>query len=293
MNCRARIKETETKTITEDDFDSYNKKESDDQKYGNREVVNEPLEYSINQLTPFISHNLLEQQFGQFLFTTDNFSYNMGIFSAGKPNGSSLRFMVQIEQNHEGLPGLGPIKKNKTSSDETGIDDSEKNSYDDELSDSSDEALQGRLTVGAAGFGGVQNDAEMDLGITKEEIQKRSEKDQAMIAMITKETSAATIIENLKKEYRNIRVDIFRVDTLEKIVDPKEFSMRVFVRSCQNLSAVDNKVMHYRNLLAGDRALSSADPYLYMQIVKERPLQVYDGRAEAKEFTLNPTFYID
>lgn len=30
MNCRIRIQETETKIITEDDFDSYNKKESDD-----------------------------------------------------------------------------------------------------------------------------------------------------------------------------------------------------------------------------------------------------------------------
>ena len=100
-------------------------------------------------------------------------------------------------------------------------------------------------------------------------------------------------MENLKKEYRNIRVDIFRVETLEKLVKPDEFSMRVFVRSCQNLSAVDNRVIDNRNWLAGDVALSSADPYLQMQIVKDRPLQVFDGRAEAKEETLNPTFYVD
>ena len=95
--------------------------------------------------------------------------------------------MVQIEQNHEGLPGLGPIKKNKTSSEETGIDDSqEKNSYDGELSDSSNEALNnmGRLTVGAPGFGGVVPSAEEELGITKEEIERRSDKDKAMIDMI-------------------------------------------------------------------------------------------------------------
>ena len=42
----------------------------------------------------------------------------------------------------------------------------------------------GRLTVGAPGFGGVVQSAEEDLGITKEEIERRSDKDKAMIDMI-------------------------------------------------------------------------------------------------------------
>jgi len=38
--------------------------------------------------------------------------------------------------------------------------------------------------------------------------------------------------------------------------------MRIFIKGCQNLTAVDNKVRDFRNKLAGDVALSSADPYL-------------------------------
>ena len=170
MNCRLRIQETETKIIDEEDFDSYNKKESDDQKYGNREVVNEPLEYTINQLTPFITQDLLTQDFSKILFTTDNYSYNQGIFSAGKPNGSTLRFMVHIDQNHEGLPGLEKAKQNKSSDQETGVDESEK-SFEGSLSDESEQGLnQGRLTVGMPGFGMNNNEEEDCLGVTKDDI---------------------------------------------------------------------------------------------------------------------------
>ena len=123
------------------------------------------------------------------------------------------------------------------------------------------------------------------------------EEDLALVAMINKANTAQEIIKNLQenkdKKYQSFQVDIFRTDTLEQLSEPKEFSLRVFLRSCQNLSAVDNRVQDIRNQLAGDVALSSADPFIYMKIVKERPLKIFDGRTEAKEETLNPAFYID
>ena len=78
------------------------------------------------------------------------------------------------------------------------------------------------------------------------------------------------MIDKLESDFTNFKVDIFRMDTLQKMVTPQEsYSMRVFVRSCQNLSAVDNRVIDFRNQLAGDVALSSADPYLKMQIKRD------------------------
>lgn len=78
-----------------------------------------------------------------------------------------------------------------------------------------------------------------------------------------------------------MKVDIFRPKTLEKIVEPTMYTLRVFVRSCQNLAAVDNRVNNYRNWIAGDKALSSADPYLTMRIVGDENKAVYDGRDQA------------
>ena len=92
---------------------------------------------------------------------------------------------------------------------------------------------------------------------------------------------------------RNIWVDIFRPQTIAKMVEPRDYTMRVFVRSCQNLAAVDNRVINIRNKLAGDVALSSADPFLFMSIMGEKQRMVYDGRPDAKEETLDPQFYQD
>lgn len=51
------------------------------------------------------------------------------------------------------------------------------------------------------------------------------------------------------------------------MVSNKEFMLRIFVKGCQNLSAIDNKVNDVRNKIAGDKALSGADPFLVMRIV--------------------------
>ena len=151
MNCRVRIQETETKIIDEVDFDSLQKKEKDaGANYGSRDVVLGPLEAKINHVCPFITQKLMVQEFSQIFFTTDNFSINQGIFTSGKQNGSSLRFMVGIEQNYDGLP----TGNNLRVKDDDRDSDSDQNSYDGELSDEdSDDAMNGRFTVGAAGFG--------------------------------------------------------------------------------------------------------------------------------------------
>ena len=55
-----------------------------------------------------------------------------------------------IEQNYDGLP----TRNNLRVKDDEIDSDSEQNSYDGELSDEdSDDAMNGRFTVGAAGFG--------------------------------------------------------------------------------------------------------------------------------------------
>jgi hypothetical protein len=77
-----------------------------------------------------------------------------------------------------------------------------------------------------------------------------------------------------------IKVNIFEQRTLDYMVSNREYKLRVFVKGCQNLSAVDNNVNDYRNQLAGDKALSSADPYLVMKIVGQQD-DFFNGREKA------------
>lgn len=46
---------------------------------------------------------------------------------------------------------------------------------------------------------------------------------------------------------QKMELDIFRPKTLLRMVKNDEYTMRVFVRQCQNLSAVDNRVINIRN----------------------------------------------
>lgn len=43
------------------------------------------------------------------------------------------------------------------------------------------------------------------------------------------------------------KLDMFRSDTLEKMTENKDYTMRIFVRAAQSLTAVDNKVRAVRN----------------------------------------------
>ena len=87
-----------------------------------------------------------------------------------------------------------------------------------------------------------------------------------MIEEITRlNTTADVAIEKLNGQ--GLKVDIFRPSILTEMVKPTDYTLRVFVRACQNLSAVDNRVTSLRNQIAGDKALSSADPFLNMRIV--------------------------
>ena len=83
--------------------------------------------------------------------------------------------------------------------------------------------------------------------------------------IIRQQTTAEQVVEKLNE--KGLKVDIFRPSILTEMVKPTDYTLRVFVRACQNLSAVDNRVTSLRNQIAGDKALSSADPFLNMRIV--------------------------
>lgn len=201
MNCRLRIADLNSKIIDEDDFDAFNKDEDNETiNYGkDRKILtgkfeSEPLN------TPFITMPMLEQQFSQIFFTTDNYSINYGIFSTGKQNGSTLRFAVKVDKNSRGQQpknANGRDRKRNLKREDTGepSEDSEQNSYDGELSDDSDDALNGRLTVGAPGFGGVGG-VEDDFFMTEQEIDELKKRDEAMANCFSKDTTTK-IIERL------------------------------------------------------------------------------------------------
>ena len=46
---------------------------------------------------------------------------------------------------------------------------------------------------------------------------------------------------------------------------PKDYKVRVYILTCQNLAAVDSYV-EFKNMLAGDQANSSADPYIKLKV---------------------------
>lgn len=85
---------------------------------------------------------------------------------------------------------------------------------------------------------------------------------------------------------------MFRPETLEKMTEQVDYTMRIFVKSAQNLTAVDNKVRAIRNRLAGDKALSSADPYLIMRIMGEEENEFFNGYEQVQEETLDPQFFV-
>ena len=99
---------------------------------------------------------MLEQTFNALFFTTDNYSINNGIFSAGKQNGSTLRFAVAVEKLDE-LTNLidkqGRKGKKKDSDDSDSGSEGESGgsdkSYEGEFSDENMETTDNqRLTVG-------------------------------------------------------------------------------------------------------------------------------------------------
>ena len=75
-----------------------------------------------------------------------------------------------------------------------------------------------------------------------------------------------------------------------------DYKIRVYILTCQNLSAVDNYV-DLKSRLAGDKALSSADPYPVLMIgngendLKTKKVKRLDDRDKNMSATLNPQFY--
>ena len=114
-----------------------------------------------------------------------------------------------------------------------------------------------------------------------------------MLNEFRKAKNTQEIIGILKKEHGEITfLDMFREQTLERMIEPTEITLKVFVAACQNLSAADeNKHTDYKNILAGDKALSSSDPFLKMRIVDKEKRHNYNGVQDKKLETLDPQFY--
>ena len=64
------------------------------------------------------------------MFTTDNYSYTHGIFTAGKPNGSIIRFAVNLEKGLDDDYGLDKHGRHQSKKRQKGSDDSDDISRD-------------------------------------------------------------------------------------------------------------------------------------------------------------------
>ena len=75
-----------------------------------------------------------------------------------------------------------------------------------------------------------------------------------MLDDFRKAENAQAIISLLNTKYKDhiSSVNVFRQQTLNRMILPEDFTLRVFVAACQNLSAVDNKIAGYKYMVAGD-----------------------------------------
>ena len=72
------------------------------------------------------------------------------------------------------------------------------------------------------------------------------------------------VIEEVLGKYK---FDLFDQNYLNKMISQhSDYKVRVYLLTCQNLSAVDNFVKDNKNWLAGNMALSSANPYPIIKI---------------------------
>jgi len=108
------------------------------------------------------------------------------------------------------------------------------------------------------------------------DLEHRKKDEEDLLNMI-KETNKSALDCIAAMHDLGIKVDIFRPSTLAFIVANRDYMVRIFIKGCQNLSAVDNRVNDIRNQLAGDKALSSADPFLMMRIMGEEENLFFDG----------------
>lgn len=76
---------------------------------------------------------------------------------------------------------------------------------------------------------------------------KKAEEHEYEIFMRIKEKSVS--VESNIEDFANEgwKLDMFRPETLEKMTENIDYTLRVFVKAAQNLSAVDNKVRAVRN----------------------------------------------
>ena len=85
------------------------------------------------------------------------------------------------------------------------------------------------------------------------------------------------------------------IDTITSI-EKQEFKVRVYIISCQNLTAVDSFV-EWNNRLAGDSALSSANPYPVIKVGQgstannQAQVKFIDEKDKPVLRDLNPQFF--
>ena len=118
-------------------------------------------------------------------------------------------------------------------------------SYDNELiSDEEDgDTLHQRLTYTAAGMLGDEDDEV----VTMQQIDETKRVIKLLEDQTTggnKQDPTQLIVE---KVLENFKLDVFRQSSAEKIVEPVDYYLRVYVLTCQNLSAMNNSVQTFKN----------------------------------------------
>lgn len=138
---------------------------------------------------------------------------------------------------------------------------------------------------------GAMLEDDEDEVVTLEELQDKEAKLLEILGEETENNSQTPTKKIVDKILDNFPFDIFRQSSVDKIVAPTDYYLRVYVLACQNLSAMNNSVQTFKNAAAGDMALSSANPFLLMRIQGEEERVFYEGSDKVQIETLNPEFY--
>ena len=118
--------------------------------------------------------------------------------------------------------------------------------------------------------------------------EAKTKVDSLLAKLDEQNTSPEDKIEQIRTDFA---IDIFRAKTLQELVRENNFYLRVYVLTCQNLAAMNSNVRYYMNQLAGDQAMSSADPFLMMRIVREEERLFYDGTDKHDNEVLKTDFF--
>lgn len=98
MNARQRIEGLEAAMMDTELFEAHLQKDEEEKfDYGDRPRSRKPLEGELNENLPYLSLNLLQNDFGM-LSTTENFCNNNYIWSTGKPVAARINLLVSVQR---------------------------------------------------------------------------------------------------------------------------------------------------------------------------------------------------